>query len=52
MQHFLSSLSYPAQNRKAVTGPDPLIVGSSSHVIGRDETILGKTTPPGKRRSG
>ncbi len=50
MQHFLSSLNYPNTNRKLVTGPDPLIVGSTSHVIGRDDGILGKTLHPDKRR--
>lgn len=50
MQHFLSSLNYPNTNRKIVTGPDPLIVGSTSHVIGRDDGILGKTLHPDKRR--
>ncbi|MFO1183755.1 MAG: polyphosphate kinase 2 [Bauldia sp.] len=49
MQHFLSSLPYPNKGH-CVTGPDPLIVGSSSHVIGRDEHILGKALPPEKRR--
>jgi polyphosphate kinase 2 len=52
MQHFLSSLDYPAKNRAVVKGPDPLIVGSSAHVIGRDEHILGKTMHPEKRRKG
>ncbi|MGD9667469.1 MAG: polyphosphate kinase 2 [Hyphomicrobiaceae bacterium] len=51
MQHFLSTLEYPNKNRHVVRGPDPLIVGSSAHVIGRDEHILGKTLPPEKRRS-
>lgn len=50
MQHFLSTLDYPNKNRRVVRGPDPLIVGSSAHVIGRDEHILGKTLPPEKRR--
>ena len=50
MQHFLSSLDYPKKNTRIVTGPDPLIVGSTSHVIGRDESILGKTLHPEKRR--
>ncbi len=50
MQHFLSTLPYPSKDRHVITGPDPLIVGSSSHVIGRDEHILGKSLPPGKRR--
>ncbi len=47
MQYFLSSLPYPNKNRKLVTGPDPLIVGSTAHVIGRDEHILGKSLRPG-----
>ena len=51
MQHFLSSLPYPNKNKKVVTGPDPLIVGSTAHVIGRDEHILGKTLRPGNKRS-
>ncbi len=50
MQHFLSTLDYPNKDRHVVRGPDPLIVGSSAHVIGRDEHILGKTLPPEKRR--
>jgi polyphosphate kinase 2 len=48
LQHFLASLPYPAKNRKVVTGADPLLVGTSAHVIGRDEHILGKTLRPGK----
>ncbi len=51
MQHFLSSLDYPNKDRSVVRGPDPLIVGSTAHVIGRDEHILGKSLPPEKRRS-
>ena len=35
------------KNKKIVTGPDPLIVGSTAHVIGRDEHILGKSLRPG-----
>lgn len=50
MQHFLSSLPYPKKDRHVVAGPDPLIVGSTSHVIGRDEHILGKTLHPDKKR--
>jgi hypothetical protein len=33
-----------------VTGPDPLIVGTTAHVIGRDDHILGKTLRPGKSK--
>jgi polyphosphate kinase len=50
MQHFLSDLPYPSKNRSLVRGPDPLIVGSTAHVIGRDEHILGKVLHPEKRR--
>jgi polyphosphate kinase 2 len=50
MTHFLSSLPYPEKNEKVVTAPDPLIVGSTMHVIGRDDGILGKSLHPGKRK--
>ncbi len=50
MQFFLSAVPYPNRNEKVVTGPDPLIVGSSAHVIGRDDHILGKTLRPGKAK--
>jgi len=36
MQHFLSKLDYPEKDLEAVTGPDPLIVGSPSQVIRKD----------------
>jgi polyphosphate kinase 2 len=47
MQYFLSSLPYPEKSKKIVSGPDPLLVGTTAHVIGRDEHILGKTLRPG-----
>ncbi len=50
MQHFLASLPYPDKNLDVVTGPDPLIVGSSSHVIGTNDHILGSTLHPDHRR--
>lgn len=37
MQHFLSSLPYPNKDKRVVRGPDPLIVGSSHHVIGNSD---------------
>ena len=43
MAHFLSSLPYPDKDLKAIHGPDPLIVGASSHVIGNSEHILGES---------
>jgi hypothetical protein len=52
MRHFLASLPYPNKDTHIVDAPDELIVGSSAHVIGRDENILGKTLHPDKRRSG
>jgi polyphosphate kinase 2 len=51
MQHFLASLDYPNKDRSVLRGPDPLIVGSTAHVIGRDEHILGKSLHPEKRRT-
>src|SRR6201994_3954474 len=50
MQHFLSSLPYPAKDRTIVTGPDPLIVGASQHVIGKDPQIINKTVHPALKR--
>lgn len=52
MQHFLASLPYPNKDESVVRGSDPLIVGSSRHVISRDDHILGKSMHPGKRRRG
>lgn len=40
MSHFLDSLPYPDKDRKIVHTPDPLIVGSSSHVIGNNDNML------------
>ena len=51
MRHFLSSLPYSETVPKHVAQPDPLIVGSSAHVIGRDDSILGKTMHPQSRRN-
>lgn len=47
MQHFLSALAYPNKDSGIVTCPDPLIVGTTEHVIGRDHHIIGKTVHPG-----
>ena len=51
MQHFLASLPYPDKNPEVVRGPDPLIVGPSSHVVHASDHILGKSLHPGTRRS-
>ena len=50
MQHFLSSLPYPDKDEKLVKGPDPLIVGSSHHVINSNDHILGSSLHPDLRR--
>ncbi len=41
MQHFLSGLNYPDKDKHVVHGPDPLIVGSSEHVIEKDSHLWG-----------
>jgi len=46
MQHFLSSLPYPQKDNRVLRGPDPLIVGHSSQVIGKSEHILGAAMHP------
>ncbi|MEM7301645.1 MAG: polyphosphate kinase 2 [Pseudomonadota bacterium] len=51
MRHFLSSLPYPDKDEALVGELDPLIVGSSSDVIGRSQHILGSTLHPEHRRS-
>ncbi|MFT6301640.1 MAG: hypothetical protein ACJAY2_000821 [Pseudomonadales bacterium] len=40
MQHFLSGLQYPDKSASVVKVPDPLIVGSSAHVLGDNEHIF------------
>jgi polyphosphate kinase 2 len=50
MQHFLETMPYPNKDRSIVSGPDPLIVGSTEHVIGRDATLLGKALHPDLKR--
>jgi polyphosphate kinase 2 (PPK2 family) len=50
LQHFLSSLPYNTKDYSVVTGPDPLIVGTIEHVIGRDNRIIKKTTHPDLKR--
>lgn len=50
MRHFLASLPYPNKDTDVVGQPDPLLIGSSAHVIGRSEHILGKSLHPDHRR--
>jgi len=49
MRHFLASLPYPGKDLRVVGAPDPLIVGSSSHVIGKSEHIIGASLHPEQR---
>lgn len=51
MRHFLSSLDYPGKVEAVAAAPDPLIVGSASHVIHRSEHILGTSLHPATRRT-
>jgi polyphosphate kinase 2 len=52
MLHFLNTLDYPGKDRKLAHAPDPLIVGSTYHVIHQSEHILGAAIHPDVRRSG
>jgi len=47
MAHFLASLPYPERDPTIVHGPDRLIVGAGSHVIGRNEQSFGRNLSPG-----
>jgi polyphosphate kinase 2 len=51
MQHFLSTLPYPEKDLHVLRGPDPLLVGSSAHVLGNTDHILGKSIHPDQRRT-
>jgi polyphosphate kinase 2 len=51
MTHFLAALPYPDKDRRVAGRPDPLIVGASSHVIGRSEQIIGASQHPETRRA-
>jgi polyphosphate kinase 2 len=51
MRHFLSTLNYPNKNHSVVQEPDPLIVGSGSHVLHHADHILGKSLHPELRRA-
>jgi len=52
MLHFLSSIPYDSRDHRVVVGPDPLIVGSSSLVIGGHQHILDAAVHPASRRKG
>ncbi|MGI9499715.1 MAG: polyphosphate kinase 2 [Geminicoccaceae bacterium] len=50
MAHFLAHLPYPEKSRKIERGPDRLIVGSSSHVIGTSNPIVSKSSDSDPRQ--
>ncbi len=50
MRHFLHRLPYDGKDETVVHEPDPLIVGSTAHVIRSSNHILGKTLHPEQRR--
>jgi len=50
MQHLLANIAYEGKDRSLITGPDPLIVGESAHVIGKDLQIINKTVHPALKR--
>jgi polyphosphate kinase 2 len=52
LQHFLMSLEYPNKDENVVVGFDPLIVGSTVHVVRSAAHILGKSLHPEARRGG
>lgn len=51
MKHFLTSLPYSGADERVVGGPDPLIVGASTHVVNNSQHILGKSLHPEHRRN-
>ncbi len=52
MMHFLHNIDYPEKDTGLVVAPDPLIVGSTSHVLHNDDHILGKSLHPDQRHKG
>ena len=50
MSHFLTHLPYPNKEMSIVRSPDPLIVGSTEHVIGHNAQIIGKSVHPDLKR--
>lgn len=46
MRQFLWSLPYPNKDGQVIRPPDPLIVGTTAHVIGNNEHILGRVPRP------
>jgi len=51
MKHFLYSLPYEGKDSSIVTAPDPFLVTSSEHIIGKSNHILGKSLHPDQRKA-
>jgi polyphosphate kinase 2 len=52
MQFFLASMAYPDRDPHVVHGPDPLIVGSTTAVLGQHAGLLDRAVHPDMRRGG
>ena len=50
MRHFLYHLPYEGKDETVVHEPDPLIVGSTVHVLGNSKHVLGRVLHPGQQR--
>ena len=51
MRHFLSRFDYPDKDLAVATPPDPLILGSASHMVGASDHILAASLHPKARRA-
>ena len=52
MQFFLAAMPYPDRDPHVVHGPDPLIVGSTTAVLGQHAGLLDRAVHPDMRRGG
>ena len=52
MRHFLASLDYPDKDESIVRQPDPLIVGTASHVVRKTDRVLGAALHPSRAKAG
>ncbi|MBY0253977.1 polyphosphate kinase 2 [Methylobacterium sp. 092160098-2] len=52
MQFFLASTPYPDRDLHLVHGPDPLVVGSTTAVLGQHAGLLDQAVHPDMRRGG
>ncbi|WP_207102679.1 polyphosphate kinase 2 [Paracoccus shandongensis] len=51
MRHFLATLDYPDKDPAIALPPDPLIVGTASHVVHGSTHILGRALHPDSRKA-